>query len=295
MSRFHRFDFPDLPAQAFRTRGPRWVGRPATYEGGGSSAPPPDPRLVQAQIDSLGIQNNAIQQIEQISAQEAPLQQQQLQASVDATNQALKQSQSNYDYTVAQRSKLTPLQDQMISDANSFSSGDMPAQLVRQSGADVEQAFNQQRQSNAMDMARYGVNPSSGASMALNNSTNIAEAEAKAQGASTARTQARQEGYALTDRAANALAGYPAQALSATGQEAGIAAQGVSTTNAGVAGTMQGDSTVAGMAGSMGSQAGSAYNAQAGLYTNSQDNNTSAMDGTLGALGSAAGTALAVY
>ena len=40
----------------------------------------------------------------------------------------------------------------------------------------------------------------------------------------------------LTDRASNALAGYPAQSMQATGQGAGIASNGINNANAGAGG-----------------------------------------------------------
>ena len=50
MSRFHTNDLDLLPLGAFRRRG-GLLGAPATLEGGkgGSSAPAPDPRLVEAE------------------------------------------------------------------------------------------------------------------------------------------------------------------------------------------------------------------------------------------------------
>lgn len=288
MSRFHQFDIPDLPILAFQRRG-RGI---ATLEGGGKGGggtPPPDPRLVEAQITSLGIQNDAINKMMAMSQETLPLQKQQMQASLDATNEALKQSQDNYSYTVSQRNKLTPLQDQVIADAKNYNVGDESARLIKQSGADVEQAFDSQAQQNARAMARMGVNPSSGAWASTQNANAISAATAKAQGAASARQTAKTQGYALTDRAVNTMAGYPSMTMQSIGQTAGLAGQGLNVVNQGVAGMLQAPNAAARNAASMGGNASSMYGTQANAYAKSQSQD----NGIFGALGSVAGAALA--
>lgn len=287
MSRFHRFDFPDLPERAFQWR----CGRLGTLEGGkgGGSAPPPDPRLVEAQIRSLGIQDASIQKIIGLSESMQPLQQEQLRTSIDATNTALQQSRDNYDYTVSQRNKLTPLQDRMVADARDYNVNDESARLIQQNSADVQQGIDAQQTQNARAMARMGVNPSSGAWLAMQNANSLAGAVAKTQGAASARQVAKTQGYALTDRAANALAGYPAMTAQSIGQTAGIAGNGVNVVNQGVAGMLQGPSAAAGQAGAMGGNAAQMYGTQANAYQQGKSQDS----GIFGALGSVAGAALA--
>ena len=57
MARWHSTDFDFLPERAFQ---PRAGGM--TLEGG-SSTPAPDPRLVEAQVRNLGVQDDMIKQI----------------------------------------------------------------------------------------------------------------------------------------------------------------------------------------------------------------------------------------
>jgi hypothetical protein len=55
MSRWHTFDFPDLPEGAFRPVGEGRFARGMTLEGGGKKAPPPDPRMGEAAIRMLDL------------------------------------------------------------------------------------------------------------------------------------------------------------------------------------------------------------------------------------------------
>lgn len=293
MCRFHRFDHPDLPALAFRRAGPR--GRLLTLEGGGSSAPPPDPRLVQQQINSMGLQNQAITTMLQEQQTLQPLQTAQMQATLDSTKQATTNAASDYAYATGQRAMLAPLQQQMVTDANTYNTTDNATKLANQSASDITQAFGSRQGNMIQQLQDYGVNPSSGQMLAMDNSNNIAEATAKAEGMTQARTQAQQTGWDLTSRAAQSLSGTPQLALSSNAQlgSAAIAAQ--NGVNAGVSGILAPLSTVSGSAGAAAGTAGQAYGTQLNAYTNSQNANQASQDNTTSAIGSAAGMALAAY
>ncbi len=294
MSRFHRHDFPDLPERAFRTLGRRWVGRLQTLEGGkggGSSAPPPDPRLVEAQVNSLNMQDSAVQQMLDQAKSLQPMQMQQMQADTAAANEATKNAEANFAYATDQRAKLTPLQDQMVKDANTWNAPDQGTKLADQYMADVNQSFGNQQQQNLQAMERMGVNPSSGAALAMNNASGIAEAEAKAQAAEQARTQAQNTGWALTDRAASALGATPALALSSNGALSSAAGTAQNITNAGTSSLMSPLASAAGAAGQAAGTATSAYNGQLNSYVNSQNSLNSENNALLGAVGTVAGGA----
>lgn len=134
-------------------------------------------------------------------------------------------------------------------------------------------------------MSRMGVNPSSGKALALGNQTAIAKATALAAAGTGARDRARTEGYALTDRATNALAGYPAMGMQATQSGAGFGASGTTIANQGLAGMNSGYGAAGTMAGQMGQNAASMYGAM-GSYKNGADNaaaNANPMGALLGA------------
>ena len=60
-----------------------------------SSAPAPDPRLVEAQIRSMGIQDDVIQRVMQQSEEIMPLQREQMQFGLDASRKAFDQAQAD--------------------------------------------------------------------------------------------------------------------------------------------------------------------------------------------------------
>ena len=271
-----------LPLGAFE---PKPGGGMRLYGGKGSSAPPPDPRLVEAQIRSMGIQDEMIGRIVASTEAMQPLQREQMQFGLDANRTAFEQSQADRQYALERRGQLTGLQNQMIGEARDFNAENRGAELAAQAGADVEQAFANQRQASGRAMARMGINPNSGRSSAMDAEMSMAQATAKAGIQGGARQAARAEGRALTDRASNALAGYPAMGMSATGSGAGFGAAGINITNQGLAGMNSGLTAAGTMAGQMGQNATSMYGAM-GSYKNGADNaaaNASPMGALLGA------------
>ncbi len=284
MTRFHTTEFDFYPEHAFRPR----PGGGMTLEGGkGSSAPAPDPRLVEAQIKSMGIQDSAIQKILAQSDEMAPLQKEQTQFALDTQRQAWEQSQSDREYALGRRAALTGLQDTMVEDARTFDTEAKREELAGQAAADVSNAYESSKRTQAAEMARMGINPADGKYGAASNALAAGEALATAQGKNSARTAARAEGRALTDRASNALAGYPAMGMQTTGQGAGFGSAAQMAANQGLAGLNSGYGQAGGMAGQMGSNATSMWGAQAN-YKNGQDQSGDTFGGVLGGLGGAA-------
>lgn len=256
MSRWHTTEFDFLPELAFRPRGPKGS---MTLEGGkgGSSAPAPDPRLTEAQIKSMGIQDDAIQRILANAQDLAPLQKQQLE-------QSLKNTEDDRSWMVGQRDKLGGLLDSVVRQAREFNTEDRQAQLAAEATGDVNQAFASARGQSMRDMSRMGVNPSSGRVQAMENAMSLSQAAMLASAANKTRQAARLEGYGLTDRAVNALSGYPAQA-------SGLGGTGLTLANSGLSGLNAGLTTAGQLSGSLGSNATGMYSAQAS-YKNAQDN-----------------------
>lgn len=280
MACWHTTDFDFLPERAFR---PRPDGR-MTLEGSkGSSAPAPDPRLVEAQIKSMGIQDAAIQKILAQSEEMAPLQKEQTQFALDTQRQAWQQSQEDRDYAVGQRAALTGLQNTMVEDARSFNTEAKREELAGQAAADVAQGYESAKTTQAAEMARMGINPADGKYGAASNVLAASEALAKAQGKNSARTAARTEGRTLVDRAQTVLAGYPAMGVQTTGQGAGFGTTAQMVANTGLAGLNSGYGQAAGVAGQMGSNATSMWGQQASRQANMQTNETAG--GVLGGLG----------
>lgn len=273
MAKFHQHEWDMLPERAFRPRCGRFGSM--TLEGGkGSSAPPPDPRLVAAQINSMGIQDKALTQMMRINEQMAPLQREQLQFGLDSSKTAYAQSQADRAYALERRGLQTEMQDRIVAQANEFNQPGRMEQMAAEANADVDTAFSNVRGQSQRAMARRGINLSSGRAAALDQSLNIDQASAKANAANRVRAAARQEGYALTDRANNALAGYATQASGLSGAGAGYGASGLGLTNSALAGLNSGWGQVNQGAASLGQNAGSMYNTQLNAWQQGQNAKT---------------------
>jgi hypothetical protein len=136
-----------------------------------------------------------------------------------------------------------------------------------------------------------GIMPGSGRAAGIDTRSVLGEAAMLAGAQNNARRAARAEGYALTDRATNALAGYPAMSMQASGQGANLAAGGLNVVNAGASGMNSGFGSAATVAGQMGSNATSMWGAQAS-YKNQQDQIAASNDPFNTILGAAAGVGM---
>jgi hypothetical protein len=254
----------------------------------GSSAPPPDPRLVEAQIRSMGIQDDAIGRILANAESMLPLQRETTQFALDSARKATAEADADRTWMLTRRAMLSGVQDRLVSDAETFDANQRGDVLARQAGADASIAIANARASSARDLARRGVMPGTGRSD--DTALVLGEAATKAGATNNARRAARTEGYALTDRASNALAGYPAMSMGASGQGAAMAASGLNVVNAGASGMNSGFGSAASVAGQMGAGATGMFNAQAS-YKNAQDQIAASSDPFNTILGAAAGAA----
>ena len=273
--------FEMLPEGAFE---PRPGGGMRLHGGKGNSAPPPDPRLVEAQIRSMGVQDEAIQAILANTDAMAPLQKEQMQVGIDAARLAQTQSQQDREWMLTRRGSLSGLQDKLVSDASTFSTEAKANELAGKAQADVNQGFANAEGQQARSMARMGVNPSSGKSLAMGNQTAIAKAAALAAAGTGARDRARQEGYALTDRATNALAGYPTMSMQATGAGAQYGASGAALATQGIAGLNSGYGAAGSLAGQMGQNATNMYGTQSRDHYSQQEEGLGSILGGVGGL-----------
>ena len=251
-----------------------------------SNAPPPDPRLIEAQIKSMGIQDDAIQRIMGNAERLQPLQEEQMQFAIDTARQGVTDAKDDRAWMLTRRAMLSGVQDQLSADAQKFNQAQRTDELAQEAGADANAAIANARAQSARSMARRGVSPFSGA--AATTQADLGAAALLAGAKNTARRSARAEGYALTDRAANALAGYPAMSAAASGQGAAMAASGLNLANAGAAGVNAGYATGAQVAGQMGANATSMWGAQAN-YKAQQDQIAASSDPFNTILGAAAG------
>lgn len=253
-----------------------------TIEGGGGSTPAPDPRLVEAQVKNLGVQDQMIAQIVQNTNEMAPIQKEQTQFALDTAKTAWNQSQSDRDYAIGRRDQLTGLQDVMTREARTFNTEAKREELAGQAGADVSQAYTSAQRTGAAEMARMGINPADGKYGAAGNALTAGTALATAQAKNGARTAARAEGQQLTNRAANVLSGYPGMGMQTTAATAGYGASGQNIANTGLAGLNSGYSQASGMAGNAGSAAKNMWSAQSNAYQQDQSAQSSATGAMVG-------------
>lgn len=257
----------------------------------GGDVPAPDPRLVEAQIKSMGIQDSAIERIIANADAMLPLQRKQMQFGIDAAKTAFEQSQADREWMLDRRGMLSGIQNQLVADATAFNTEDRREQLAAEAGADVAQAFDAARGTAVRNLSRMGVNPSDGKFAAMSGQMSVQQALATAGSKNRAREVARKEGYALTDRATNALAGYPAMSMQATGAGASYGGMGLTLANTGLAGMNSGFGQAATVAGQMGQNATNMYGQQAQAYGQSQAN----QGGWMGELGSLLGGGAQLY
>lgn len=289
---FDELGYPMNPERAFQPRGGKGANMRLHGGKGGGSAPPPDPRLIAAQIESMGVQNSAIQQVMRNSNDLAPMQRQQLQDSITRGTALYGQSQEDRAYGLQRRGVLTGLQDQMTTDAQTYNSADRREQMAGEAQGDVSAAYSNAAGQLSRGLERSGVNVNSARYASLQNQNSLAMASASASAANKTRQAARLEGFQLNDRASNAFSGYPASTSSSVGTGLSTAGFGLSSANAGLAGMNSGYSTAGTMGGQMGANATGMFGAQAN-YKNGQDQIAAQNDPMNSILGAAAGVGAA--
>lgn len=267
-----------------------------------SDVPPPDPRLIDAQLRSMGVQDEAIQQVMTIAKEQAastaklqPLQEEALRFGLETSRTAYDQSQSDREWLLGRRGSLSGLQDTLVKEAADFNTEATTDRMVATATADAGKAMSDMRQARDRELATMGVMPGSGRAASVDR---LDEARIVAGAANQGRVQARAEGRALTDRAVNTLAGYPAMASGATGQGAALGGSGVTIANSGVGGISAGYGAMTGqlqaaggLAGQMGSNATGMYGTQAN-YKLAADK---AAESDLGGIGSIIGAGAQLY
>jgi hypothetical protein len=260
----------------------------------------PDPALVESQLRAMGYQEQAVlQALKIMEAQEADdaklrkVQQESAEFSLGANRTAFDQSQADREWLLNRRGSLTGLQDNMVREANSFNSEATQDSRAAAAQANVGQLMNQQQQAAMRNLAAMGAAPNSGQAYDLLRRSGIDAARQGVGAANDARLSARNEGRALTDRAANSLAGYPAMGMNATQSGANIAGNQLGLANSSAAGSnamygaMTGQAQAAGgLAGNLGASAANLWGQQANANFANQQARSENRGATYGLLGS---------
>ena len=107
------------------------------------------------------------------------------------------------DYADYAKTTFRPLEQGIVADAQAYDTEARRNAEVGKAQADVNQGFSNSQSQLARNMARMGVSPSSGRSMAMQNQNSIAQASALAGASNQARDKIELQGYARKMDAAN--------------------------------------------------------------------------------------------
>lgn len=107
------------------------------------------------------------------------------------------------------------LQKSIVDDAREFNTQGYQEQLANQAAADAGRAFGQTRSASERASRSMGINPNSGAGMAMNSQNNLGLAAMRGSAVNNTRNQARDMGYARRMEASNMAMGLGGSAISA--------------------------------------------------------------------------------
>lgn len=155
--------------------------------GGKSSPPPPD----YSGMEALGREQLAFSR--QQYAEMKPLAERVASQQMAAQDQQMRQAQDYYDY---QQRTFRPLEQGLVRDAERFSTEGYREQQARDAAAATGKAFGVMQDAASRAAASRGVNPNSGAGMALQSQNMLGLAAGRANAMTGARNQAEQMGFA---------------------------------------------------------------------------------------------------
>jgi len=155
--------------------------------GGKSSPPPPD----YSGMEALG--REQLQFARDQYADIKPLAQGIAKLQTDAQTQQMTQAKDYFDY---QKATFRPLEEGLVKDATRFSTEGYREQQARDAAAATGKAFGVMQDAASRAAASRGVNPNSGAGLALQSQNMLGLAAGRANAMTGARNQAEQMGYA---------------------------------------------------------------------------------------------------
>lgn len=115
------------------------------------------------------------------------------QAQLSSMEQQQAQAKDYYDYQV---NTFRPMEQQMVADAQNFNTEAYRNQLAARAAADAGLAFGRTNDANLRAMRSMGVNPNSGAAMAMQSQAGLSMAANRAGMMNNTRDQARELGWA---------------------------------------------------------------------------------------------------
>jgi hypothetical protein len=191
--------------------------------GGKSSPPPPD----YSGMEALG--REQLEFSRQQYAEMKPLAERVAAQQMAAQDQQMRQAQDYYDY---QQQTFRPLEQGLVADATRFSTEGYREQQARDAAAAAGRAFGITQDASARAAASRGVNPNSGAGMALQSQNMLGLAAGRANAMTGARNQAEQMGYARRLEVTGLGRGLAGAANAAYGGATSAGSAGINTSMA---------------------------------------------------------------
>lgn len=228
---------------------------------GGKSQPAPDytgmESLAREQLDFSRQQYADIKPLaERVAAQQIASQQQQMD-----------QAQDYYNY---QRDTFRPLEQGLVRDAERFSTEGYREQQARDAAAAAGRAFGITQDAAARAAASRGVNPNSGAGMALQSQNMLGLAAGRANAMTGARNQAEQMGFARRLDVTGLGRGLAGASTAAYGGATSAGSAGINTSmaagNQRMTGMTQAGSTMGNILNNQVSQFNAGQNAEAEVF-----------------------------
>ena len=217
---------------------------------GGKSAPAPDYTPLQA------ISKEQLDFAKQQYAEMKPIAQRIADMQIAAQSQQMQQAKDYYDY---QKSTFRPVEQGLVKDAQEFSTEGYREQLARDAAAASAKAFGLTQDMASRAAAARGVNPNSGAALAMQNQNMLGLSAQRANAMTGARTQAEQLGWARRMDAAGLGRGLAGASTAAYGGATTAGSAGMNTSMA------PGSQYQTGLS-NAGQTAGSVLNAQTSAY-----------------------------
>ena len=294
--------FGMLPERAF-IRGPDGMIKPQGGKGGTTNVPAPDPRIAEAQMKMADLAEKQFEQFEN-DVWPQMLEQWNAQTEIAEREQAKQfeiaddQKERADDYYQRMEETFYPLQDQMVDQATEFNSEGYHQQMAARAIGDTEAQNEIARRNSAMQMAKFGVDPTSGAAVGTNQAMNVMGAANKAAAGNRAYMAAKELGWNLGMQASGLGAGLPGASAQSAGLALAGGGQGMATgqVSMGMGGQM-GNSLSQGYGGAMagwnnvGNLGVNKYNADVNAWSAQQAaeaQNAAGWGTAIGTLGSAA-------
>ena len=200
--------------------------------GGKSKAPAPDPRMAEAAMRQLDM---AEQQYDDYRNIDMPWMRGIADEALGISRRNAERSGALSDYQLDQmkyndnryRNVAIPYEDALLEDVKRFDSAGYKNQQVASAMADVQSGFSGAAEQQRRGLARMGVNPNSGKSLAMGNAMGFEQAKAMANAANKTRMAADQVGLSTKMQMYGGMRGLAG--LGAT--SAGLAVSGIGAGN----------------------------------------------------------------